>query len=199
MKTRMLKCLVIILSLWMNVQGEDAKVNDKLEVATFGGGCFWCTETIFQRLEGVKSVVSGYQGGKTENPTYKEVCNGTTGHAEVIRIEFDSLKIKYDELLDVFWQAHDPTTLNQQGADTGTQYRSVIFYHSEEQKNAAESSKKNLDASGKYKDPSVTEISEAPKFYPAEKYHQDYYRQNKNVPYCRFVILPKLKKLGMEK
>jgi len=198
MKTRMLKCLVIILSLWMNVQGEDAKVNDKLEVATFGGGCFWCTETIFQRLEGVKSVVSGYQGGKTENPTYKEVCNGTTGHAEVIRIEFDSLKIKYDELLDVFWQAHDPTTLNQQGADTGTQYRSVIFYHSEEQKNAAESSKKNLDASGKYKNPSVTEISKAPKFYPAEKYHQDYYRQNKNVPYCRFVILPKLKKLGME-
>lgn len=169
------------------------------ELATIGGGCFWCTEAVMERLEGVSDVVSGYMGGHVENPTYEQVCTKTTGHAEVIQIAFDPAVITFDEILDVFWQAHDPTTLNQQGADRGPQYRSVVYYHSSAQKNAAEQSKSKLDTSGKYSDPAVTEISKADTFWVAEDGHQDYYELNKDSnPYCRVVISPKLKKLGME-
>lgn len=169
------------------------------ELATLGGGCFWCTEAVMERLEGVSNVVSGYMGGHVENPSYEQVCTKTTGHAEVIQITFDPAVITFDEILDVFWQAHDPTTLNQQGADRGPQYRSVVFYHSAAQKNAAEQSKAKLDASGKYPDPAVTEITKADTFWVAEDGHQDYYELNKDSnPYCRVVISPKLKKLGME-
>ena len=165
------------------------------EVATFGAGCFWCVEALFQTIEGVESVVSGYSGGDVSNPTYEEVCTGTTGHAEVCQITYDPSKTNYKELLRVFWQVHDPTTLNRQGADVGTQYRSVIFYHTEEQKSLAETSKKELDKSGTWKDPVVTEISPFKNFYSAEGYHQDYYNQNADKPYSAFVIKPKLKKL----
>ncbi len=169
------------------------------EVATIGGGCFWCTEAVMERLEGVSDVVSGYMGGHVENPTYEQIGTKTTGHAEVIQITYDPSVISFDELLDVFWQAHDPTTLNQQGADKGPQYRSVIFYHSPEQKSLAMASMKKLNESGIYPDPAVTEITAASKFWVAEEYHQDYYRLNKDTnPYCRVVISPKLKKLGME-
>ena len=163
------------------------------ELATYGGGCFWCVEAIFQRLDGVKSVASGYAGGKKDNPTYEEVCTGQSGHAEVIQIEYDPKKISFNDLLDVFWLAHDPTTLNRQGADRGTQYRSVIFYHDEKQKLAAEASKKT--ASPQFKDPIVTEISPLPKFFKAEGYHQNYFNRNPNASYCTFVIRPKLDKV----
>jgi len=165
---------------------------NKTELATLGGGCFWCTEALYQMLPGVKSVVSGYAGGKTENPTYKQVCEGDTGHAEVIQIEFDPGVISYEKILETFWEAHDPTTLNRQGADTGTQYRSVIFYHSEAQKAAAEKSK--AAAQKDFSQPIVTEISPLPKFYKAEGYHQDYYRNNPSQGYCRMVIKPKVDK-----
>jgi peptide-methionine (S)-S-oxide reductase len=165
---------------------------NKTELATLGGGCFWCTEAIYQMLPGVKSVVSGYAGGKTENPTYKQVCEGDTGHAEVIQIEFDPAVISYEKILETFWEAHDPTTLNRQGADTGTQYRSVIFYHSDAQKAAAEKSK--AAAQKDFIQPIVTEISPLPKFYKAEGYHQDYYRNNPSQGYCRAVIKPKVDK-----
>jgi len=165
---------------------------NKTELATLGGGCFWCTEALYQMLPGVKSVVSGYAGGKTENPTYKQVCEGDTGHAEVIQIEFDPGVISYEKILETFWEAHDPTTLNRQGADTGTQYRSVIFYHSEAQKAAAEKSK--AAAQKDFVQPIVTEISPLPKFYKAEGYHQDYYRNNPSQGYCRMVIKPKVDK-----
>ena len=168
--------------------------NMNLEKATFGGGCFWCTEAVYQELQGVHSVTSGYSGGKKENPTYEEVCSGFTGHAEVIQVEFDPSRTSFADLLEVFWRTHDPTTLNRQGADVGTQYRSVIFYHSEEQKQVAEELRSKLDASGAYADPIVTEISPLEKFYAAEKYHQDYYRQNSGQGYCRAVIAPKLSK-----
>ncbi|NLT69716.1 MAG: peptide-methionine (S)-S-oxide reductase MsrA [Verrucomicrobiaceae bacterium] len=174
-------------------------VKEGQELATIGGGCFWCTEAVMERLEGVSDVVSGYMGGHVENPTYEQVCTKTTGHAEVIQVTFDPSVISFAEILDVFWQAHDPTTLNQQGADRGPQYRSVIFYHSPEQKNVAIASKKKLDGSGMYPDAAVTEISEASAFWVAEDDHQDFYRLNKDTnPYCRVVISPKLKKLGME-
>ena len=163
------------------------------ELATYGGGCFWCVEAIFQRLDGVKSVASGYAGGKKDNPTYEEVCTGQSGHAEVIQIEYDPKKISFNDLLDVFWLAHDPTTPNRQGADRGTQYRSVIFYHDEKQKLAAEASKKT--ASPQFKDPIVTEISPLPKFFKAEGYHQNYFNRNPNASYCTFVIRPKLDKV----
>lgn len=163
------------------------------ESATFGGGCFWCVEAVFERLEGVVAVASGYAGGHKENPTYKEVCTGRTGHAEVIQISYDPKKISYEKLLDVFWAAHDPTTLNRQGADVGTQYRSVIFYHNDAQRQAAEKSKS--DAASQFDEPIVTEIKPLPKFYPAESYHQDYFRNNANAPYCQAVIRPKLEKL----
>ncbi len=170
----------------------------QLEKATFGAGCFWCTEAVFQRLEGVHSVVSGYAGGSIKNPTYREICTGRTGHAEVAQITFDPSIISYEELLYVLWRTHNPTTLNQQGADKGTQYRSVIFYHSEAQKQAAEKSKAETDASGLWQDPIVTEISEMPVFYEAEDYHQNYYNQNKRQGYCVYVIDPKIEKLNKE-
>ena len=167
---------------------------DNLEQVTFGAGCFWCTEAVFQRLEGVVSVESGYSGGHVPNPTYEQVCTGATGHAEVTQITFDPGKISFDELLQAFWKMHDPTTLNRQGNDVGTQYRSVIFYHNEKQKELSEKYKKELDASGAWKNPIVTEISPFKAFYKAESYHQDYYNNNKFQPYCMFVIGPKLEK-----
>jgi peptide-methionine (S)-S-oxide reductase len=167
---------------------------DNLQTATFGSGCFWCTEAIFERLNGVVKVESGYSGGNVENPTYEEVCTGTTGHAEVTQITYDPSVISYDELLEVFWKTHDPTTLNRQGNDMGTQYRSVIFYHNEEQKKLAEKYKAELYKSGAWDNPIVTEISQFTNFYPAENYHQDYYNNNPNQGYCAFVIAPKLEK-----
>lgn len=165
-----------------------------LETATFGSGCFWCTEAIFLNIDGVATVVSGYMGGKVKNPTYKEVCSGLTGHAEVIQVTFDPEKVSYDQLLEIFWQTHDPTTLNRQGADVGTQYRSVVFYHSEQQKKRAEFYRSRLEEEGAFNDPIVTEISPATTFYKAEDYHQNYYNLNNNAPYCTFVIKPKLEK-----
>jgi peptide-methionine (S)-S-oxide reductase len=163
-----------------------------LEVATLGGGCFWCTEAIFQMLPGVKSVASGYAGGRKENPTYKEVCAGNTGHAEVIQINYDPTAVSYEKLLETFWEAHDPTTLNRQGPDSGSQYRSIILYSSAAQRAAAEKSK--AEAQKHFRQPIVTEIVPLTKFYPAEDYHQDYYRANPNQPYCRAVIQPKVEK-----
>ncbi len=178
-------------------EGTSAAPNS--EVITLGGGCFWCTEAVMERLEGVIDVVSGYMGGHVENPTYEQICTKTTGHAEVIQVSFDPSKIPLGEILDVFWQAHDPTTLDQQGADIGPQYRSVIFYHTPAQRQIATDSMRKLDASGAYPAPAVTEIAEAGKFWVAEDYHQNYYELNKDKnPYCRVVISPKLKKLGME-
>ena len=166
-----------------------------LEKATFGAGCFWCVEAVFGRIKGVESVTSGYSGGTVENPSYEEVCTGNTGHAEVCRIQYDPEVINYEELLEIFWKSHDPTTLNRQGADTGPQYRSVIFYHNDEQKELAEKYKEKLDKAGIFENPIVTEISPFEKFYPAEKYHQDYYENNPAQPYCGFVIAPKVKKV----
>jgi peptide-methionine (S)-S-oxide reductase len=168
--------------------------NVKVEKATFGGGCFWCTEAQFQYLDGVLKVESGFSGGNVANPTYEEVCTGTTGHAEVIQVTYDPAKISYEELLKAFWTAHDPTQLNRQGNDVGTQYRSVIFYHNEEQHKLAEEYKEKLDKSGAYDKPVVTEISPFTKFYVAEDYHQNYYKENGSQPYCHFVIAPKLEK-----
>ncbi len=167
------------------------------ELATFGAGCFWCVEAVFERLDGVKSVTSGYAGGKTANPTYEQICSGQSGHAEVAQIEFDPKKITYQQLLATFWEAHDPTTLNRQGADAGTQYRSVIFHHNEAQKAAAERSKKEAQAG--FPSPIVTEISPLTRFYKAENYHQDYFRSNSRAPYCQMVIRPKLEKLDQKK
>lgn len=164
------------------------------ESATFGAGCFWCIEAVFQQLNGVDTVISGYAGGKIANPTYREVCSGLTGHAEVARITYDPNIISFKELLEVFWQTHDPTTLNRQGADVGTQYRSVIFYHNEKQREEAAFYKAELDASGAFPKPIVTEISPLPTFYVAEDYHQNYFRQNGEESYCQYVIQPKLEK-----
>ena len=169
--------------------------NAKQAIATLGGGCFWCVEAVFQRLKGVKEVISGYAGGTVADPTYKQICTGTTGHAEVVQITFDPRKIAYDDLLEVFWHTHNPTTLNRQGADVGTQYRSVIFYHDDKQHLAAVRSKKETAGSGLWPDPIVTEISPAPVFYSAEAYHQNYYRTNPSQPYCMVIISPKMKKL----
>lgn len=164
-------------------------------IATFANGCFWCTEAIFEELDGVVSATSGYSGGKTKNPTYKEICTGETGHAECLQIVYDTSKISFDELLEVFWQTHDPTTLNRQGADVGTQYRSAIFYHTGEQKEKAEKYKAELNKSGAFDSPVVTEITAFDKFYPAEDYHQQYFENNETTnPYCRIVIRPKLDK-----
>lgn len=164
------------------------------QLATFGQGCFWCAEAIFQQLNGVTRVVSGYSGGNVESPSYEQVCTGTTGHAEVVQVTYDPSVITYDELLEVFWSTHDPTTLNRQGHDIGTQYRSVIFYHNEEQKRLAEGYLKRLDESGAFNDPIVTQIEPYGAFYEAEDYHKNYYRLNSNAPYCSFVIKPKLDK-----
>jgi peptide-methionine (S)-S-oxide reductase len=168
--------------------------NMKVETATFGAGCFWCSEAQFQELDGVLKVESGFSGGTVKNPSYEEVCTGTTGHAEVVQVTYDPSKITYDELLKAFWTAHDPTQLNRQGNDVGTQYRSVIFYHNEEQKKLAEYYKDQLNKSGAYKDPVVTEITPYKAFYKAEDYHQNYYNENGSQPYCHFVIAPKLEK-----
>jgi len=171
---------------------------NKLETATFAAGCFWCVEAVFQQIEGVQSVTSGYSGGHVKNPSYKEVTTGKTGHAEAIQIKYDPDKISYGELLEVFWKTHDPTTLNRQGPDIGTQYRSVIFYHNEEQKHIAEGSKKEMDNSGYFNDPIVTEIEPYNNFYVAEDYHQNFYSNNPNQPYCRLRIDPKMEKLQQQ-
>ena len=167
----------------------------KSEIATLGGGCFWCVEAVFQRVEGVISVKPGYAGGKVKNPTYKQICTGNTGHAEVAKIEFDPSKITYSQILNVFWQSHDPTTLNRQGNDVGTQYRSVIFFHNERQEEIAKKSKIDADKSGYWDNEIVTEVTLLNNYYDAEDYHDNYYNNNPNQPYCLFVIKPKLDKL----
>ena len=164
------------------------------QIAVFGGGCFWCLEAVFDRLQGVLAVESGYMGGHVDNPTYRQVCNGNTGHVEVVRVTFDPQEISYPELLEVFFAMHDPTTLNRQGNDVGTQYRSVIFYESEEQKQLALKSIAELNATHEWPDPVVTAVEPAGKFYVAEDYHQEYYDNNSYQPYCQFVISPKVKK-----
>ena len=166
-----------------------------MELATFGSGCFWCTEAVFQRLKGVTSVVSGYAGGHVANPTYMQVCGGNTGHAEVVQVMYDPSAVTYEELLEVFWKTHDPTTPDRQGNDHGPQYRSVIFYHTEDQKRLAEEYKKKLDAAGIWSDPIVTAITPFTNFYQAEAYHQNYYNQNPSQGYCAFIIKPKVEKL----
>jgi len=168
--------------------------NNNIEIATLGAGCFWCVEAVFQNLKGVHKVVSGYSGGHVPNPTYEQICTKTTGHAEVIQIEFDPAIISFADLLEVFWRTHDPTTPDQQGNDKGPQYRSAIYYHDDTQKEIAEQSKKAADAAGLYSNPIVTEISEKINFFPAEDYHQNFYNQNGNYPYCRYVIDPKMAK-----
>jgi peptide-methionine (S)-S-oxide reductase len=172
---------------------ENMSANGK-EIATFGAGCFWCVEAVFQQMDGVEKVVSGYTGGQIANPTYKEVCSGLTGHAEVCQITYNPEKVSFEELLEVFWKTHDPTTINRQGNDVGTQYRSAIFYHNEKQQLTAEKIKRELDASGAFSSAITTEIAPITPFYVAEDYHQNYYNQNGNQPYCSFVIRPKLEK-----
>jgi peptide-methionine (S)-S-oxide reductase len=180
---------------------EASIMNDKenttggaIDTATFGAGCFWCVEAVFQRLEGVIKVESGYSGGQIKNPSYREVCTGLTGHAEVCQITYDKSKIGFKDLLEVFWKTHDPTTLNRQGNDSGTQYRSAIFYHNAEQKELAEKYKNELNKSGAWDEPVVTEIAPYTSFYKADDYHQNYFNQNGTEPYCRFVIQPKVEK-----
>lgn len=175
-------------------QTMETQLTETMDTATFGNGCFWCTEAIFQNLKGVYSAISGYSGGHVKNPTYKDVCAGITGHAEVLQIVYDPNVISFEELLEVFWKTHDPTTLNRQGNDIGTQYRSSIFYHNEQQKQLAESYKKKLDASGAFVKPIVTEIVPFTEFYRAENYHQDYFSLNGSEPYCTYVIQPKVDK-----
>ncbi|MCH6258039.1 peptide-methionine (S)-S-oxide reductase MsrA [Puniceicoccaceae bacterium K14] len=175
---------------------KEKESSKNIEVATLGAGCFWCIEAVMLRVEGVETVVSGYTGGHLKNPSYKDVTTGRTGHAEVAQISFDTSKISFAEILEIFWQLHDPTTLNRQGNDVGTHYRSAIFYHSDEQKSLAEKSIK--EAAPNFTDPIVTEITELGTFYKAEGYHQNYYNLNSNQPYCRYVIHPKLKKLGLD-
>jgi len=169
---------------------EVSSTNPQVELATFGGGCFWCLEAVFEQVPGVLSVTNGYAGGAKPNPTYKEVCSGLTGHAEVVQVAFDPAKVSYERLLDIFWEVHDPTSLNRQGNDVGTQYRSVIFYHTEQQRRAAERSK--AAAQRRFTRPIVTEIVPLTRFYPAEGYHQGYYRNHPEAPYCRLVIRPKV-------
>ena len=169
--------------------------NNKTEFAILGGGCFWCVEAVFERIDGVSEVISGYAGGQTKNPSYKDVTSGKTGHAEVCKVIFDPKIVTYDEVLDIFWQAHDPTTLNRQGNDVGTQYRSVIFYHNDDQKTRAERSKINAEDSEYWANPIVTEITLLNNYSDAEDYHHNYYNDNPNQPYCLFVIKPKLDKL----
>ncbi len=175
-------------------ESKQSMPTNKLDTATLGAGCFWCTEAIFQNLKGVHSVVSGYAGGHTKNPTYQQVCSDTTGHAEVSQITYDPSIISYAELLEVFWKVHNPTTLNRQGNDIGTQYRSVIFYHNDAQRKLAEQYKKQLDSAGAFDGPIVTQIVPYTNFYPAEDYHQNYYNEHGDAPYCQLVIRPKLEK-----
>ncbi len=176
----------------------DSTHQNNLEIATLGGGCFWCLEAVFVELQGVEQVVSGYSGGHVDNPSYREVCNGTTGHAEVVQITFDPQVISFQEILRVFFATHDPTTLNRQGADVGTQYRSAIYYHDQEQKETAETMIRELNQAGIWHNPIVTEVTPIDKFYTAEDYHQDYYKYNSSQPYCQVVISPKLAKLRKE-
>lgn len=166
-----------------------------MQKATFGAGCFWCTEAVFQRVKGVSNVVSGYTGGLINNPTYEDICSGMSGHAEAITMDFDPKEVSYTQLLEIFFKTHDPTTYNRQGNDIGTQYRSVIFYHSEEQKEQAETVLKKLDDAGIWPRPIVTQVDPAAIFYPAEQYHQDYYNTHTNQPYCQYIIVPKLQHL----
>jgi len=192
------KTILGLLLLAVNVNAAEILMTNniatnQIEIADLGGGCFWCMEAVFERLPGVLAVTSGFAGGTTENPTYREVCSETTGHAEVTEVKFDPARISYGRLLEVFWQAHDPTTLNRQGADEGTSYRSIILYRTEQQKQIAEKSR--TDAQKNFRDPIVTEIVPLKKFYPAEDYHQQYYDNNSNAGYCRIVIAPKLEKL----
>ena len=168
------------------------------ELVTLGAGCFWCVEAVLEQIDGVLAVQSGYMGGTKPNPTYREICTGTTGHAEVTQVRFDPAVLPLEDLLEWFWRLHDPTTLNRQGNDVGTQYRSAIFFHSEAQKKVAEESKIKADQSGNFRDPIVTEITPAAQFFEAEDYHQEYYRLNQSQPYCRMVIAPKLDKLGLD-
>jgi len=192
MKTGLFVSVVLAL-LALGNRTMNASQTNSTQIATLGGGCFWCLEALYETFDGVKAVTSGYAGGGKDNPTYKQVCSDTTGHAEVVQIEFDPAKITYDQILEIFWDIHDPTTLNRQDHDTGTQYRSVIFYHDEAQKKAAEKSKNVAQA--KFGGKIVTEIQPLKKFWPAEDYHQDYFRKNPNAPYCAYVISPKLQKL----
>jgi peptide-methionine (S)-S-oxide reductase len=170
-------------------------MSDKTEIATIASGCFWCTEAIFKRLKGVKSVLSGYGGGTVKNPSYDQVCTGKTGHAESVQIEFDPKVIPFKKILEIFWHTHNPTTLNKQGNDVGTQYRSAVFYHDKTQKEIAERVKKEIEKNGVYKDPIVTEITPFKNFYVAEDYHKNYYEEHQDAPYCDFVIDPKIRKL----
>lgn len=183
-----------IISDMSNSEVEKLSVEGKTDTATFGAGCFWCVEAIFQELKGVHSVKSGYAGGFVKNPSYKEVCTGRTGHAEVAQIVYDPSVISFEELLEVFWKTHDPTTLNRQGADVGTQYRSAVFFHNEEQKEKAAFYMKKLDESGAFQNPIVTTIEPYENYYEAEDYHQDYYNNNGSQGYCRMVIEPKVEK-----
>jgi len=171
---------------------------EKLELATLGGGCFWCLDALYSRVEGINSVKSGYSGGNTVDPSYNQVCSGKTGHAEVVQISFEPMITTYEVLLDWFWRGHDPTTLNRQGGDVGTQYRSVIFFHNKEQQKIALRSKEKIEKKHMFRAPIVTEISEIQKFYPAEDYHQNYFKKNPNAGYCAYVIRPKLEKLNLE-
>ena len=186
--------LILVLTLSLFAQKNKKTMDEQLAVATFGNGCFWCTEAIFQQLKGVKTVLPGYTGGEVKNPSYKEVCAGTTGHAEAIQITYDPSVISYRELLDIFFYTHDPTTLNRQGGDVGTQYRSAIFFHNKEQESDAVKIIEQLTSEGVYSDPIVTEVTAIDIFYDAEEYHQNYYINNKNQGYCRAVINPKLDK-----
>ncbi len=169
-------------------------IEESLQIATFGAGCFWCTEAVFLNVTGVEKVESGYSGGKIKNPSYREICTGTTGHAEVTQITFNPKKVSFEELLEIFWNTHDPTTLNRQGADQGTQYRSVVFYHNDNQKKLADDYKKQLEGSRLFKNPIVTEISPIKDFYKAEDYHQNYFALNPNQSYCEYVVRPKVEK-----
>lgn len=178
-----------------NLMNSDSLGKGQLEKATFGGGCFWCTEAIYQNLKGVTEVKSGYSGGHIDNPSYRQVTSGTSGHAEVIQLTFDPKIISYRELLEVFWSTHDPTTLNRQGADVGPQYRSIVIFHSEEQAREATYLKEQLDSSKAFSKPIVTELKAFERFYEAESYHQNYYKENSTQPYCQIVIKPKLDKL----
>lgn len=193
--------VIVLFTACSNTNSNNKKIMDlevqnskSVDTATFGAGCFWCVEAVFQELKGVISVKSGYMGGKIKNPTYREVCSGLTGHAEVCQIVYDPKVISYKELLEAFWQTHDPTTLNRQGADVGTQYRSVVFYHNDDQKSEAEFYKAKLNQEKAFEKDVVTEISAASAFYVAEDYHQNYYNENGEAPYCQFVIAPKLEK-----
>jgi peptide-methionine (S)-S-oxide reductase len=192
---KLLTAFALVAILQAKAQSQTKKVETtNVQTATFGAGCFWCTEAVFLNVKGVTKVVSGYTGGKVKNPTYREICTGMTGHAEVTQITFDPAVVSFEELLEVFWNTHDPTTLNRQGADEGTQYRSAVFYADENQKALAEAYKKQLEASHVYKNSIVTEITTLTTFYPAEDYHQNYYELNPNQGYCQYVIRPKVDK-----